>query len=308
MNRPSSMISDIPRQKLCEIIARYGREICEDPRRCEGLLRDLCGGHRREIHVLVSALKERVATDLLNASASLPTEQLLSLLTKRLQDNLALEKDYARWAVEAWGLALGKMSTADLERDRRESIAPTPIPKSSTVQDPFLDPQLSPPLQPHPTRQRVSTEDPVSIPTPATTPNYKLIAGVLAAALVVGAAYLLLSRRPVSVNQPSIPSPAAPIMQPRWVGKWRAVLSDGFKKWTCISEQFPNGEYQLSATCPPPFNLERGKFQASGDGTWKLQAYSGRQDYGTYRMITPDQVEMTGMLGKVLWERVKTLQ
>lgn len=302
------MISDVPRQKLCEIVARYGRDICDDPRRCEGLLRDLCGGHRREIHVLMSALKERVATDLLNASASLPSEQLLSLLTRRLQDNLALEKDSARWAVETWGLALGKVSSADVESDQGKSVDPTPIPESATVREPILVPQPTPRLQPAPTRQRVSTEDPVSVPTPVTTPNYKLIAGALAAVLVAGAVYLLLPQRPPPVHQPSIPSNAAPIVQPRWVGKWRAVLSDGFKKWTCISEQFPTGEYQLSATCPPPFNLERGKFEASGDGTWKLQAYSGRQDYGTYRMITPDQVEMTGLLGKVVWERVKTVQ
>jgi hypothetical protein len=294
------VISEIPRQKLCEIIARYGREVCEDPRRCEGLLRDLCGGHRPEIHVLMSALKERIATDVMNASASLPTEQLLSLLSKRLQDNLALERDSARWAVESWGLALGKLSRSELGKNQSKSVDSTPIPKSATARDPISAPHPSAPFQASSDLQGVSTEDPVSVPTPVTTPNYKLIAGVLATVLVVAAVYVLIPQRPATVSSPPAPAPVAPTIQPKWTGKWRAVLSDGFNKWTCISEQFPNGEYQLSATCPPPFNLERGKFQASDDGTWKLQAYSGRQNYGTYRMITADQVEMTGLLGKVV--------
>ena len=49
-------MNDGPRQTLRELVARYGRGLCSDARRCEGLLRDLCGGHRREINILVSAL------------------------------------------------------------------------------------------------------------------------------------------------------------------------------------------------------------------------------------------------------------
>lgn len=105
-------MDDVPRQKLCELIATYGRSLCDDPRRCEGLLRDLCGEHRREIHVLVSALKERVAVDILSSSASsLPHEVLLTRLTKRLQDNLGLAEDAARWAVDSWALALGVIAS-----------------------------------------------------------------------------------------------------------------------------------------------------------------------------------------------------
>jgi len=52
---------------------RFGQALSEDPCRCEALLRDLCGQHKREITVLIRALKQRVATDLLGASAGLPT-------------------------------------------------------------------------------------------------------------------------------------------------------------------------------------------------------------------------------------------
>ncbi len=55
-------MNDVPRQKLREIVSQ--RNILDDPRLCEALLRDLCGEHKREIFVLVAALKERVAADL----------------------------------------------------------------------------------------------------------------------------------------------------------------------------------------------------------------------------------------------------
>ncbi len=48
------VMNDVPRQKLSEILSRYGQSVCDDPKRCESLLLDLCGEHRREIFVLVS--------------------------------------------------------------------------------------------------------------------------------------------------------------------------------------------------------------------------------------------------------------
>src|SRR5712691_2350497 len=106
------VMQDVPRQMLSDIIARYGHAVCEDPARCVGLLKDRCGAQhqvwQREIFVLVSALRERVAADLLAASEGLPTEALLTRLRQRLEDNLGLKAEIARWAVESWALALGK--------------------------------------------------------------------------------------------------------------------------------------------------------------------------------------------------------
>jgi hypothetical protein len=100
-------MNELPRQTLCEIIVRYGHLLCDDPRRTEALLRDFCGEHKREIFVLVNALHARVAAELLASQDRLPYEVLLARLTRRLQDNLALEEGAARWAVETWALALG---------------------------------------------------------------------------------------------------------------------------------------------------------------------------------------------------------
>ncbi len=115
-------MNDFPRQKLCEIIKKYGHALCDEPRRCEAFLRDeLRGEHSREIHLLVFALKERVPADLLNLQNNMTKPLLLARLSKRLYDNLGIAEEFARWAVESWALALGVMSAEEIR-----SIPPLP--------------------------------------------------------------------------------------------------------------------------------------------------------------------------------------
>lgn len=114
-------MSDPVRQQLQTVLQTHGRGICEEPQRCEALLRDLCGEHRREIHVLISALKERIVVDLRAANASVPLQVLVPRLSRRLENNLGLSSESARWAVESWALALGLITSAELTRQ-----SPTP--------------------------------------------------------------------------------------------------------------------------------------------------------------------------------------
>ncbi|HEV2859942.1 MAG TPA: hypothetical protein VGX48_02970 [Pyrinomonadaceae bacterium] len=116
------MSGDVPRRTLRELIARHGTGLCSDARRCEGLLRDLCGEHRREINILMGALEERVPLDLLAGKGSMPLGLLLSRLSKRLEEQLALTTEAARWAVDSWALALGVVTDAELsEREQAEA-------------------------------------------------------------------------------------------------------------------------------------------------------------------------------------------
>lgn len=101
-------MDDLARKKLCQIVARYGLSATE-ARRCESLLKDYCGQLKREIFVLVCAVREQVVVDLLGAQESVPHELLLPLLSKRLQQNLALTEEAAHWAVESWALALAQL-------------------------------------------------------------------------------------------------------------------------------------------------------------------------------------------------------
>jgi len=130
-------MNDLPRQKLCQIVAIYGDALYEDDRRTEGLLRDFCGEYKREIHVLVSAVKEKVATDLLSSQHSLPVEVLLPRLTRRLMENRAIAEPAAQWAVETWALALGIISGDDCseisETDNEKAAAIRPVSPSEVV-------------------------------------------------------------------------------------------------------------------------------------------------------------------------------
>lgn len=119
-------MNDFPRQILHRIVAKYGKEICDDARRCEGLLNDLCGNYRREINVLVNAIEERIPLDLLAGVNLMPPELLLTRLEIRLEDQTGLTAEAARWAVESWALALGIMIGAEIEeRQRKQSIPPS---------------------------------------------------------------------------------------------------------------------------------------------------------------------------------------
>lgn len=117
-------MNDVPRDTLRELIARHGPGLLSDAKRCEGLLRDLCGAHRREINTLISALKERVPLDLLAAQSTIPRGLLLARLTRRLEDQLALTEGAARWAVDSWALALGVVTDAEVEEREKEFNKP----------------------------------------------------------------------------------------------------------------------------------------------------------------------------------------
>ncbi len=100
-------MNDIPRQKLQYIISQYGRSVCDEPRRCEALLRDLCPEFKREINILIGALREKIPADLLSTSDTMPKQILLARLKKRLYDNLGIAEEFAGWAVESWASVLG---------------------------------------------------------------------------------------------------------------------------------------------------------------------------------------------------------
>jgi ATP-dependent DNA helicase PIF1 len=100
---------ELPRKILGEIINQNGTALCNDIKRCEDLLLDRCSDeYKREVFLLVNALKEGIVTDLLNPPQSTSQAALLSRLTQRLHDNLGLDKTLAQWAVQSWAMALGK--------------------------------------------------------------------------------------------------------------------------------------------------------------------------------------------------------
>ena len=79
-------MNDLPRQKLCELIAQHGPTLCEDSRRCNTLLKEQCGTFKKKVRILVGALEEQVTDELLTAPADAPRPDLLDRLRKQLQE------------------------------------------------------------------------------------------------------------------------------------------------------------------------------------------------------------------------------
>jgi hypothetical protein len=117
------MATEAPREKLKELMEKNGDGLLQDRDRCEGLLKDYCAGHRREISALVGALEERVPLELKGSwQTAMTPEAMRARLVQRLEDNRGLAPEIANYAVDTWSYALG----VGLGRssDRVQDVAP----------------------------------------------------------------------------------------------------------------------------------------------------------------------------------------
>lgn len=134
------------------------------------MLRDLCGQNRREINIVIGALDERVAADLIVKHRVVPRDVLLAQLAQRLQDHLALTPDAALWAVETWAFALGVLSEQDLETRtrKRRIVEPKPPVEHTNKNAPQSPPPQPPPpiQQPKPSLRQPSPPSPVRASPP----------------------------------------------------------------------------------------------------------------------------------------------
>ncbi|MFM9965233.1 MAG: formylglycine-generating enzyme family protein [Planctomycetaceae bacterium] len=101
-------MADQPRQTLCDLIQRFGPEVASDPKRCEALLKDLLSnGFRREVNVLVSAVREGVPSELRQPSGGAPLAAVVVQQARKLHEELGFDQSLAEWAVQSWAAALG---------------------------------------------------------------------------------------------------------------------------------------------------------------------------------------------------------
>jgi hypothetical protein len=86
-------------EKLRSLIERYGTSLCSEPKRLEALLRDYCPHNKREVNVLLAALREQVPAELL--SSTVPPALLHGWLIARLVEDVAMADEAAQWAVNS---------------------------------------------------------------------------------------------------------------------------------------------------------------------------------------------------------------
>jgi hypothetical protein len=133
-------VNELPRQKICELIGNHPR-IAEDSKLCESLLKDVCGDHRKEINLLVSAVKEQIPQTLSQSQGAFP-ELVLSNLVMRMHDSLGLEESSAQWAVASWAIALGVVSP-DYKFPHHKTPEPNPVLKEESPSELPTNPATS---------------------------------------------------------------------------------------------------------------------------------------------------------------------
>jgi formylglycine-generating enzyme required for sulfatase activity len=120
---------DLPRQKLRELINHHGTSLCENAELCESLLFEACAGkYKHEILMLVDAIEDGVAKDLLNPPPDLPKEEFFTHLVDRLQENFGLKRKRAMWTVQSWEMALEEKLTTS----QSSKVLPKPRAKSAS--------------------------------------------------------------------------------------------------------------------------------------------------------------------------------
>ncbi|WP_347990343.1 hypothetical protein [Methylomonas sp. AM2-LC] len=100
------MLDTHPRTQLCFMLEQYGRVLINEPKRCRGMLKDLAPHHTRETNLLITALEQKIAEELLKQNPLISVDMQIERLAKRLHDNLGTQLEFAFWAVESWALAL----------------------------------------------------------------------------------------------------------------------------------------------------------------------------------------------------------
>jgi hypothetical protein len=183
---------DRPRQVLRRLVAEYGTALAHDPPRLASFLRDECGEHKAEIHVLVEAANARVPDDIATVLGE-PIDIVVRRLAQRMIAEHGTTAEAASWAVASWAIALGRLDAAGAPGVAASALASTaapvtpPAPVSPTAQDALQATPAGARTQPaNPARSTIDRAIGL-LKTPEGKPRWGVIGAiVVAVALVSG--------------------------------------------------------------------------------------------------------------------------
>ncbi len=99
-------MNSVAREQLIAAYTEKGDLLVRDAQLCEAMLLDRCAGCKKEIAVLVGAVKCGVPSEIGSRSASSPAAALRQVLISRMQDQQGFATDAAAWAVDTWREAI----------------------------------------------------------------------------------------------------------------------------------------------------------------------------------------------------------
>jgi len=92
---------------IATLLKTHGLTLLDNPRRLEAFLKDYHPQKRRELAVVLGALREGIPKRLLDPAPGVLRHIQAQRLTKLLRENLALTQEAAVWGVNTWAQALG---------------------------------------------------------------------------------------------------------------------------------------------------------------------------------------------------------
>jgi hypothetical protein len=108
-------MDDLPRQKLRAIVSAHGRAVCKDPEVVGALLAKVCPDHPREVQALYHALDSFLADKALDDLGERPWKSVAEPVIDELVADHSMTQEEADWAATSWGVALGEISTDQID-------------------------------------------------------------------------------------------------------------------------------------------------------------------------------------------------
>ncbi|CAN5507153.1 hypothetical protein BH10CHL1_BH10CHL1_11240 [soil metagenome] len=254
-----SSTNDIPAETLRKIIQQYGTSICDEPRRCEALLKDLCGEYKREIHLLIGAQYEKVPSEL---QRGLPLDLQRPRLVQQLIDDRGFDDVWAEWAVNAWAYGLGIVQQP-----------PSRVAAASQVRQPQARPAQPYTPQPAPARIARPVSAPVSQPDPTgddfdiidnRTPSngrsrtwfwLVLVFSIIFLAFASGMAIMtMMNRSAPEANAPVVipfGTPTSGVLTPTAIAQGTPTLQTRVAATATVSTPTPSATATLTPTATP---------------------------------------------------------
>src|SRR5438128_920524 len=115
-------MNDAIQNQLRDLIARQGQALCLSAEKCKAALTELCGQHPAEQYVLSSIVELGLLQRILDLKRAGDWPELDREMTARLQEERALQAEAARWGLETWALALGKIREEQMSSRMSEEL------------------------------------------------------------------------------------------------------------------------------------------------------------------------------------------
>jgi len=113
-------MADYVAERLKEIIIRFGPSILDEPARCEAVLRDYAGGHKKEINLLIAAIKAGVIHDLRANATGVSPKVILPKLVGKLEDEFDLSSKGANYAVQTLAAIVGLVDLGEVSPEKED--------------------------------------------------------------------------------------------------------------------------------------------------------------------------------------------